>query len=509
MSLSVKATASPRHFLYLLAGYVLVHLLVRLAMGGTLELDEAEQLILGQQLELGYNTQPPLYSWLQWLFFQAFGKGVFALALLKSLLLFCIYLFSWLTAGKLIENQRIAMLAAFSLFLIPSIAWESVRDLTHTVLATAIASATFYTAIRIYQKRSLSGYIVLGVLLAAGMLAKYSFGLFALSLLLAALSIREYRSVVADRRIIISGVIALLLFLPHMFWAIGHLDEIRAFISNQVGEGRETGYLKGVVSGFSSLAKNSAEFLILVWLVLTLLFPSIYRPLSASNANIHRLLAARFLIAAVLVCMVLIVVFGTTQFQSRWFQPLLIMFPLYLLSRAEASGFSSRRETLLRSVLIFFAVTVIVLRFSQFWLAPYVQRNANRMQYPSAELAEQLKQEGFTAGTIIGDSNLTSANIGLYFDGARLLSPKTELFFADPRGSEIAAEGQCLIAWKATRQDDMPAGLARYLDSLGISVTGAVQRYIRAPYQYTDRGEYRIGFVLLSPETSCNTPVLN
>ncbi|UTW03109.1 glycosyltransferase family 39 protein [Amphritea atlantica] len=504
MSSSVKAIASPRLFLFLLAGYVLVHLLVRLAMGGTLELDEAEQLILGQQLELGYNTQPPLYSWLQWLFFQMFGAGVLALALLKSLPLFCIYLFSWLTAGKLIDNQRIAMLAAFSLFLIPSIAWESVRDLTHTVLATAIAAATFYTVIRIYQNRSLTGYIVLGVLLASGMLAKYSFGLLVLSLLLAALSIREYRSLVVDPRIIVSGVIALLLLAPHMLWAIEHLDEIRTFISNQVGEGRDAGYLNGVVSGFSSLAKNSAEFLILVWLVLTLLFPSIYRPLPANNANIHRLLAARLLIAAILVCLVLIVVFGATQFQSRWFQPLLILFPLYLLSRAEAAGFSSRREMLLRSVLIFFAVSVIVLRFSQFWLAPYIQRNANRMQYPSTELAAQLKQQGFSGGTIIGDSNLTAANIGLYFDGARLLSPKTESFFADPRTDEV--EGQCLIAWQATRHDEMPAGLARYLDSIGISVTDAVPRYIRAPYQYTDSGEYRIGFVLLSSEMSCNQP---
>ncbi|WP_299202141.1 glycosyltransferase family 39 protein [uncultured Amphritea sp.] len=498
--------SSPRQFLWLLLGYVLLHLLIRLAMGGTLELDEAEQLILGQQLALGYNTQPPLYSWLQWLFFQLFGEGVFALAVLKSLLLFSIYLFTWLTAGKLIRNQRIALLAAFSLFLIPSIAWESVRDLTHTVLATAIASATFYTAIHIYQKRSWTGYGVLGMLLACGMLAKYSFALFALSLLLAALSIREYRRLILDRRIIVSAIIAVLLFLPHMLWAIAHLDEIRAFIGDQVGEGSQTGYLAGVVSGFTSLVKNSAEFLILVWLVLTLLVPSAYRPLAAGSVNPHRLLAARFLIAAVLVCVLLIVIFGTTQFQSRWFQPLLIIFPLYFLSRAEAVGISPRRETLLRSVIIFFAATVIVLRFSQFWLAPYVQKNPSRMQYPSADLAEQLKLQGFNGGTVIGDSNLTAANIGLYFENARLLSPKTELFIADSRSSE--SEGQCLIAWKATREDAMPRGLDHYLRSLGVDLTDSVSGYITAPYQYTDRGEYRLGFVLLSSERVCNNASL-
>ncbi|MBN0986299.1 glycosyltransferase family 39 protein [Amphritea pacifica] len=502
MPLSDNATSSPRLFIYLLSGYILVHLLIRLAMGGTLELDEAEQLILGQQLEPGYNTQPPLYSWLQWIFFQLFGNGVLALALLKSLLLFCIYLFSWLTAGKLIGNQRIALLAAFSLLLIPSIAWESVRDLTHTVLATAIAAATFYTAIRIYQKRSLLAYVSLGVLLASGMLAKYSFGLFALSLLLAALSIREYRRLIMDWRIVVAAVIALLLFLPHLLWAMEHLDEIRGFISNQVGEGNGGGYLSGVISGVSSLGKNIAEFLILVWLVLTLLSPSLYRPLPGSDLNIHRQLAGRFLMMALSVCLVLILLFGITQFQSRWFQPLLIIFPLYLLSRAEVVGLSFRRERLLRSVIIFFALIVMVLRFSQFWLAPYVKNNANRMQYPSAALAGQLEQEGFSGGTVIGDSNLTAANIGLYFEGARLLSPKTEFFIAD----QHAAGGQCLIAWKATRQDAMPAGLAHYLDALGIVVSDAEQRYISAPYQYSDRGEFRLGFVLLSSASLCNTP---
>ncbi len=84
---------------------------------------------------------------------------------------------------------------------------------------------------------------------------------------------------------------------------------------------------------------------------------------------------------------------------------------------------TARDDTALRDCL-FFIVIVVVLRFAQFWLAPYIKRNANRMQYPSAELAEQLKQEGFTKGTIIGDSNLTAANIGLYFENTRVLSPE-------------------------------------------------------------------------------------
>ncbi|WP_417226571.1 ArnT family glycosyltransferase [Amphritea sp.] len=505
MSLSVKSASSFRLFIGLLLGYVLVHLLIRLAMGGTLELDEAEQLILGQQLAWGYNTQPPLYSWLQWSFFQLFGEGIFALTLLKSLLLFVIYLFTWLTARCLIREPRIALWATFSLFLIPSIAWESVRDLTHSVLATAIAAATFYTVIRIYQQRSLGGYLALGVLLACGMLAKYSFALFALSLLLAAVSLPGYRRLLLDRRILISAVLGLLLVTPHLLWALAHQDQISGFIANQVGEGQQTDYLAGVISGLSSLIKSAVEFLILVWLVLTLLFPSAYRALPADNVNIHRLLTARFLLAALLVCIALIMVMGATHFQNRWFQPLLFIFPLYFLSRADAMGVTARREMLLRSVIIFFAVTVIVLRFSQFWLAPYMKRNVNRMQYPSADIAEQLREQGFNGGTIIGDSNLTVANIGLYFDDARLLSPKTEFFIADNRPAEDP--GQCLIAWHVKQDEQMPTSLAAYLRHQGIVVGAAKQHYVSAPYQYTERGEHRIGYFLFSSEATCNIEV--
>ena len=181
---------------------------------------------------------------------------------------------------------------------------------------------------------------------------------------------------------------------------------------------------------------------------------------------------------------------------------LLFIFPLYLISRADAAGVSKRREMLLRSVVVFFAVIVIVLRFSQFWLAPYMERNPNRMQYPSAELAEQLKQQGFNGGTIIGDSNLTASNIGLYFDGARILSPKTEFFTVDNNPPSV--DGQCLIAWNANRRDLLPNVLSEYLRRQGIVVTAAKQHYISAPYQYTDRGEHRIGYILLGSETICN-----
>ena len=56
----------------LLAAYFLAHVVVRVTISDSLELDEAEQLVLGQALSWGYGTKPPLYSWLQIGFFRIF-----------------------------------------------------------------------------------------------------------------------------------------------------------------------------------------------------------------------------------------------------------------------------------------------------------------------------------------------------------------------------------------------------------------------------------------------------
>ena len=87
--------------LCLLAAYFLLHIAVRIATSDSLELDEAEQLVLGQALSWGYGTKPPLYSWLQLGFFQIFGERVLALSTLKNLLLFCTYLCTFLAARRL------------------------------------------------------------------------------------------------------------------------------------------------------------------------------------------------------------------------------------------------------------------------------------------------------------------------------------------------------------------------------------------------------------------------
>ena len=71
----------------LLAFYFAAHTVVRTALSTSLDYDESEQVFLSQFLLLGYNSQPPLYTWIQKGLFELFGYSVLHLALLKNLFL--------------------------------------------------------------------------------------------------------------------------------------------------------------------------------------------------------------------------------------------------------------------------------------------------------------------------------------------------------------------------------------------------------------------------------------
>src|SRR5438093_9034461 len=66
--------------------YLLAHLGVRLLESSSLRWDESEQVLFSQQLALGYNDQPPVYTWLLWGLFQLTGVSLLGVYLLKLLI---------------------------------------------------------------------------------------------------------------------------------------------------------------------------------------------------------------------------------------------------------------------------------------------------------------------------------------------------------------------------------------------------------------------------------------
>ncbi|OYW25990.1 MAG: glycosyltransferase, partial [Methyloversatilis sp. 12-65-5] len=250
MNCSLSTTRSSHAPWLLLLLYFGAHVLSRTLVSDALELDEAEQALWTQQFAAGYGAQPPLYTWLQWTMFQVAGVSVLSLSLLKNLLLAWTYAFVWLAARRLMAAP-LAMLAAASMLLIPQIGWESQRDLTHSVLATAVAAATLYVVVRLIERPRSVLYLALGVCAALGLLSKYSFSVFLAALGLALLLSRDTRPLLRSPWIIVAALVALAVLGPHALWLFDNWQLASARTMEKLGT--HASLSAGIARGLASL----------------------------------------------------------------------------------------------------------------------------------------------------------------------------------------------------------------------------------------------------------------
>ncbi|MGB7343775.1 MAG: glycosyltransferase family 39 protein, partial [Pirellulaceae bacterium] len=161
-----------------LAVYFALHTLLRVWVSPALSFDESEQVFLSQWNWMGYNSQPPLYTWVQTALFGVFGLNVFSLALFKNTLLFATYMAVFTAVKLTTKDLRLAALATLGLLLIPQIAWESHRDLSHTVAVTFATTLLLLSIVRLPEltsKQSWLAYVIIGVACGVGAMSKYNF----------------------------------------------------------------------------------------------------------------------------------------------------------------------------------------------------------------------------------------------------------------------------------------------------------------------------------------------
>lgn len=204
-------------------GYVLVQMVVRLLVGPSLELDEAEAFLHGQHLAWGYGPQPPLFYWLQWLLLQLFGDTMLAVAALKAALLGGILIGTFELLRQSVPTQA-AGVATLSLSLLPQVVWESQRALANSVLTLALAVAAALLLLRVLRNRRWGDHLLWGALVGLGVLAKPNFAIWAAGLLLAAAVLPEWRGALRPGRLALAMVVALAMLAGPAGWAWANLE---------------------------------------------------------------------------------------------------------------------------------------------------------------------------------------------------------------------------------------------------------------------------------------------
>ena len=476
-----------------LAAYAVAHLAMRVAVSGTAELDEAEQLVLSQTLALGYDDQPPLYTWIQAFAFRILGLGIPALALVKNALLFGTHLFIFLSARRLLGGVGPALVTSLALYLLPQIAWESRRDLTNSVLATTVAAATFYLVLCLREAPTASRHLLLGALLGAGLLSRYSFGVFAAALLGATLT-GEPRPARSARRLALAFGLSALLFAPHGVWLLREGPADPWEMAEKLGIDARRGLVQAAWLGLGALAWASARFLAPLAVAAVACFPGAFTrtPAPPDDSGIRRLLGRFFVIAFALLALG-VLVFGMTRFRDRWLQPILFLSPLYVMARAAGAGTPPGR---LRgfAVLAFLAsLATLAAPALQVWVGPRLGQHS-RLNVAFEQLAEKIRQAGFEEGTVLAEDVFLAGNLRLAFPRARVLTPELP-------AAGVMEGRPILLVWRSNGSDDPPAAIAEWAARLArVSLDAAPPpSHAEAPFGGPRQRPYRIGFLVLSP----------
>jgi len=442
---------NPRIAFGVLAGYFLLHLILRTLISGSMQTDEAEQSFVAQVWLWGYGSQPPLYTWLQIPLFSVFGVGVFALALLKNTLLFGVYLFTYLTGRELFHDSRSALLATFSLLLIVLFAWESQRDQTHLVLATAIAAATVYTFVRLHKSPTIGWYCLLGGLAGLGVLAKYNYAVLIASLLPAAVSLPATRPAVFTRRMFPALVCFLLVLAPHAGWAWTNPERLMSQ-SNKFNIPISGDFVMASLKGGALLVKRIVDFTIVLAAVYGLIAFRAPRNSPPAADRTLVILLTRTLLIGLGLCLLLVLVFQVTAIRARWLQPLLISLPLVLVGWLQPR-LNQRRVNFIFALAALVLLVIPTVMYGRVATAAWARHPTN-LNVPYRAFAEQIRASGFSKGAIICDGHLVAGNLRPWFRDCPILVPGNI-----PIPISSADELPVLLTWHSEDQLKIPGTL--------------------------------------------------
>ncbi len=474
----------------LLAAYFGLQVTVRTLMSSSVDLDESEQVVLGQEFCWGYGSDPPLYTWIQIPFFGVFGESVLTLSLLKNLLLFSVYGLTFMTARIVTRSHTGAIAATLSLLYLPSVAWESQRDLTHTILASSLAVGTLLCLLKLCATRRTRWYVVFGLSAGLGLISKYNYALWLAGLVLGVLSLPQQRPALLDKRVLLSVALMTILFLPNGLWVLQHRD-LALLTSSKFEIARAPGWWAVVGTGLKNILQSLAAFAAPMTLIYLLLFliPGKHPPAGRGPERDYQQVIVRAWLAIGLVLLLLVLCARATGFKERWFQPLLICLPVLAVSLVQQRLEGLRLKWIVATSLLVM-VAVLVVMPGRLVAAERLNRE-EPLTRPYSELAARIRQTIPDNALVVCDTRLLAGNLRLGLPQGRVLP--TELVPLMGGGRT-----HCVIVWDARRDDAPPEHLRKWAERFGSgTIKDRSQQYFAARYQHHETKQYRLGLMQL------------
>ena len=439
---------TPTRLFLLLMGYFGAQAVLRGLVSEAAGIDDVDQILRAQIWSWGYGPQPPLYTWLTRIFLAVFGYNTFSLALLKETLVFAIYALVYAGARQLTKNHVSALVAVALLEFVPSIAWEAHRELTHTVLASALVVATVYSFLRLEPNRS-KGYVLFGICGGLGLLTKYNFAIVYVALLLAGVA-RAPRTVI-NPRILLAFLITLAICGPHLSWAWHHRDLVLSSVY-KLKIARRGPWWAAAATGLAKFALAIvAHTGVLVVVVAVMFRADLSRFTSlAPGAKVlwHMLLRIIVLVSLGLV------VFKVTGPRDRYLQPLFVWLPILLVSPL-SECLSGARLAAIMALSATTAALILVICPVRILLSERLQKH-EVLTMPMHQLATDLKPLADQADYIITEDHPLAGNLRLQFPRKLVIDPEVGALFPP-------TTAKTLVVWNAGNRPAPPAELEHFV----------------------------------------------
>ncbi|CEK09803.1 glycosyltransferase family 39 protein [Legionella hackeliae] len=411
----------------------------------TLGLDEAEQIVFAQKLSAGYPSQPPLYTWLQYLIFQGLGVSLLSVAFLKySLLLLSFYVYHQI-CRLYCQDSLLAWCATLSWALIPNISYDLLPHRTHAILALLAACLTWYWLIKPTQLGKGIWSLIYGLIISIGLLSKFNYFIFLAVFVLTALSIKEYRSRLIGWHILVTIAVALAITSPYWLW-----------LADNAKMGLYSSYKLAIPGknqwhGIGRLLEASACFIIPLILI------RIFFPVSRTNftATAQNQLVRRYHMLVIPFLLLVVIGGKVHNVKTHWVLPLFFMAPIGLLVLVNQKNYIVRHAK--RYLGICFIVQLALISL-------WVLRTPYLAQFPLKQFVDDIRNERHQVSAIISDSHWLLGSLMLSF-------PNHQGILIHPVKPIALPAGDLLFIWEG---EQMPW----WINSLASAAPNAMSRAI-------------------------------
>jgi 4-amino-4-deoxy-L-arabinose transferase-like glycosyltransferase len=482
----------------LLAIYFAVNAALRIALSGSLEMEESRLVFLAQWLVPGYGGQAPLAVWMLHGATRLIAADLLAVIALENLLLFLAYAFVGWAAFEVIRNRALAITAVLGMVLLPQVVYEAQRD--GGASAAALMAAAFFTGafFAMLHRGSLFGHLLAGLGIGAGLLANYDFALLLVVTLIATLLEPAFRARLVNWRIIVTMAAAGAVLVLHALWLRDNLAPVVAETVARIPHHAAADRMSQVIEGLFSLAAVLVGFfaptLLVFWIAFGRRFPESWPASSAWTRLVGRI----FLL--VLVALIALVVFGrASAIHDRWLLPFFFLTPLYFSLKLDALNqtiANAPRRFGMVAVLVLIAVpAVLAIRVpAAAWTGRYTKIN---LPYRPA-IDAILTAAGHPPSLILAEDAELGGNLRLGARNIPVIVPGRSSF---ENGRGFDGRRPLLVVWRAGADGEtpLPEPLAHLLASeIGAGTGTAEPDSVTLPYFYGRAGDvYRLAYIWL------------